>query len=80
MKVVATKTGFFGGSLRERGATFEVPDNMKSSWWVSAETVEAKSAKAPKPVKKEEPKALSELKVGGKSFNEVLGGDKADLA
>lgn len=77
MKVVATKTGFFGGSLRERGATFEVPDNMKASWWVAVDSLEAKTAKAPRAVKKDEPKALSEIK-GGKSFTEVLG--SPDLA
>ena len=70
MKVVALKTGFFGGSLREPGAAFEVPDGTKSTWFVPVDGEQAKAAKTVKA--KEQPKALSELATPGKSFNETL--------
>lgn len=70
MKVTALKAGFFGGSLREPGVTFEVPDGTKSAWFAP---VDGEQAKAAKPAKaKEQPKALSELAAPGKSFTETL--------
>ncbi len=72
MKVVALKMGFFGGSLREPGATFEVPDDIEATWFVPADGEQAKAAKPTKGKAKEQPKALSELAAPGKSFNETL--------
>lgn len=70
MQFVAIKTGFFGGSLVNPGASFEAPDNFKASWAVPAES---KAAKAAKPAKAEKPapKALSEVAASGKSFVDV---------
>lgn len=71
MKVIALKAGFFGGTLREQGTTFEVPDDAKATWFAP---VDGAGSKATKPVKaaKTEPKALSELAAPGKSFNDAL--------
>lgn len=77
MKFIATKPGFFGGSVRERGVTFDAPDNFKASWAVPAETAAAKAVKTAK-VEKVTPRALSELAAPGKSFSDVHKGE--DLA
>lgn len=77
MKFIATKPGFFGGSVRERGVTFDAPDNFKASWAVPAETAAGKSVKVGK-VDKPAPRALSELAAPGKSFSDVHKGE--DLA
>ena len=37
MKVKATARGFYAGGLRNTGDEFDVPDGMKSSWWVPVE-------------------------------------------
>lgn len=71
MKVIALKAGFFGGTLREQGTTFEAPDDAKSTWFTPVDGAGSKAAKPAKPVK-QEPKALSELAAPGKSFNDTL--------
>lgn len=89
MKVIATETGFYDGSLRQRGATFEVPDGTKLRWTVPAEggDVEKSAQKAvakaggkgaSKAPDAADPKALSELAPGGAKFNDVMAG--GDLA
>lgn len=70
MKVTALKAGFIGGAMREPGATFEVPDGTKASWFTPTDGEQSKAAKPAKV--KDQPKALSELAVPGKSFNETL--------
>lgn len=81
MKFIATKTGFFDGSLRQQGDEFEAPESFKAAWAVPAETPAGKAAEAKKPteVKKPTPKALSELAAPGKTFNAV-NAEKTDLA
>lgn len=70
MKVVAIKEAFHNGALVKVGSTVEVDGRMKASWFIAAESEEAKAAK-PKP-EKQEPKALSELgKAQGQSFVEA---------
>jgi hypothetical protein len=57
MKVKALKAGFFGGSLRDVGEEFEVPEGTKSAWFATlAEYKAPVAAKA-----KAEPKTLSEI-------------------
>lgn len=75
MKVIALKPAFYNGARIRAGAELEVPDNMKGSWFVKADTIEAKAAKPAK--QKAEPKALSELAKGDGTFIEA---HKADLA
>lgn len=75
MQVVATQTGFYGGSRRRVGSTFEMElaKGEKPPRWV----VPADEAPAPKAVKKQEQKALSEMAKGSapKSMTEALAGD-----
>ena len=56
MKVKALQAGFFGGSLRDAGHEFDVPEGTKSSWFV-----EVGDFKAPAKATKAAPKALSEI-------------------
>ena len=73
MKVIALKDGFYAGSLRQRGEQFDVADGAKASWFAP---VESQAAKADAKAKaKDEPKALSQVAAGGKSFNDVHAGD-----
>lgn len=67
MKVVATKAGFFAGSLREPGTEFEVPSSFKASWVAPVGSPAGEEAK-PKPAPRARPRALSELARPGKSF------------
>lgn len=76
MKVIATKMAFHNGARVRPGAVVEVADNLKGSWFVKADSPEAKAPKAAKP--KTEPKALSELPRGeGKTFVEAHSADIA---
>lgn len=79
MRVIATQTGFFAGSLREKGTTFEVPDSFKASWVAPLGSPAAEEAK-PKPAPKPRARALSELAKPGKSFIEQNAADADDLA
>lgn len=79
MKVVATQTGFYDGSLREPGTEFEVPDSLQIHWAVPVGSPGSDSAK-PKPVAKPRPRALSELSRPGKSFIEQHGDGLDDIA
>ena len=77
MKVVATQMGFFDGSLRNPGDTFEVAEGAKAHWFTPAEPKAVEAAK-PKPAAKSAPKALSEMQAPGKTFNDAhKGGDLA---
>lgn len=76
MEFVATKPGFFKGSLHEQGARFEAPDDFKASWAVPVNAPEAKAAK-PTKAARQAPKALSEMAKPGMSFNDVVQGDLA---
>ena len=70
MKVIALKSGFHDGSLRNPGDEFEVADGAKAAWF--APVGAAPKAEKPK-AKKDEPKALSELhKDNGKAMTDVL--------
>lgn len=53
MQVIATKKGYFG-KLREPGATFDVPEGEKASWFEPVEKPKADDKKADKT---EKPKA-----------------------
>lgn len=75
MKVIATKTGFFAGALREAGTEFEVPASFKASWAVPVGSPEAEEAKS-KPRAKPAPKALSEIAKPGRSFIDQHGSDE----
>jgi hypothetical protein len=57
MKVKALQAGFFGGSLRDAGHEFDVPEGTKSSWFVAVGDFKA-PAKAPA---KAVQKSLSEI-------------------
>lgn len=71
MKVVAIKTAFYNGRRVRVGDELDIPQGLKGSWFASAASAEAKSAKE-KPAKAE-PKALSELgSAEAKKFNDVL--------
>lgn len=78
MQVVALKVGFFGGSLRQPGDVFDVPEDSKAKWFAPATTAASEAAK-PKQAPKQQPKALSELSGKAKSFVEVHS-EKSDLA
>jgi hypothetical protein len=57
MKVKALKPGFFGGSLRDVGQEFDVPNGTKGTWFVAVEDFKAPAkAKA-----KAAPSTLSEM-------------------
>lgn len=76
MKVIAITAAFHNGSRVRPGAEVEVPDNFKGSWFVKVDAPEAKAAKAARAAKpKDEPKALSQLAAGSKTFIEAHAGD-----
>lgn len=75
MKVIAITAAFYNGSRVRPGAEVEVPDNLKGSWFVKADAAEAKAAKATRAKPKDEPKALSQLAAGTKTFLEAHAGD-----
>ena len=80
MKVIAIKEGFYGGSVRPVGSQFDVDEKAKASWFAPVGDVKAPKAEAEAKSKgksKDEPKALSQLAPGGKSFTDVHAG-KAD--
>lgn len=71
MKIVAIKTAFYNGRRVRVGDELDIPQGMKGSWFAAVATPEAEAAKV-KPRTKQEPKALSELKLAdGKSFTDV---------
>jgi len=78
MQVVALKVGFFGGTLRQPGTVFDVPEGSKAKWFAPATTAASEAAK-PKAAPKQQPKALSELQGQAKSFIAVHS-EKSDLA
>lgn len=47
-EVIATHQGFFG-KLRDVGERFEVPNDLKASWFVPAEKAESKKPRANQP-------------------------------
>lgn len=63
MQVIAKKAGFYGGSLRPEGATFDVPEGAKASWFEPAEEEKSDAKADPKTTgkAKADPKTLSEL-------------------
>lgn len=79
MKVIATQTGFYDGSLREPGTEFEVPDSLQIHWAVPVGSPHGEAARV-KPVPKPRPRALSELSRAGKSFIEQHGSADDELA
>ena len=77
MRVVATQTGFYDGSLREPGTEFEVPDSLQIHWAIPVDSPGSEAVK-PKPATKPRPRALSELSRPGKSFIEQHGSSADD--
>lgn len=82
MQVRALENGFFGGSLRRAGTTFDVPDGTKAKWFAPIEEYKPTAAaqKAEKATKQPKPQALSELAKGSapKSQIDVLSGASED--
>lgn len=69
MEVVALRPGFYDGTLRNAGETFDVPEGTKAAWFGPADgpANKAKPAKASK-----QPTTLSEAgKDSSKSFVEA---------
>jgi hypothetical protein len=58
MKVRATQAAFYAGRRVRPGELLDVPDTLKATWFVSADTVAAPPAKA---ARKREPVALSQV-------------------
>lgn len=67
MKVMANKTGFYGGVLRREGDVFEAGDAAKSSWFSPVDKAT--------PAKHEKPKAKDTS-----TFSEVAKRDAATIA
>lgn len=80
MKVTIIKPAFHNGTRVRVGDEMDVSDDLKGSWFVKAETVEAaKAVKEAKP-SRPQPKALSQVGKGeDKSFIQAHA-EKADLA
>lgn len=69
MKVVALSTGFYGGSRRRAGDTFEAADGDKAKWFAPVDV----APKAPAKAGKQQPVALSQMgKENPKTMTEVL--------
>jgi hypothetical protein len=67
----AIQTGFYGGSLRQAGAVFEIDDGATGSWFEVVEGSEEKPAK---------PRAQKAKGSGPQSFSELAKQDAKDLA
>lgn len=52
MKVKAKAPGFYGGSIRNPGEVFEVPDGFSGSWFVRVVEVPAKTEKTARKAEK----------------------------
>ena len=75
MRVIATKEAFYNGARIRRGARVDVPEGHKGSWFVAAETLQAKAVLDDvkgKKTTKDTPKSLSEIrKEDSKTFADV---------
>lgn len=57
VQVVATETGFYGGSRKRAGEKFWVKEGQKAAWFVPV----GQAKEVPAAPKSEEPRTLSEL-------------------
>lgn len=79
MKVTAIKPAFFNGARVHAGDVIDVPEGLKASWFVPADSVKA-AKPAAKTAAKAAPQALSQAgKDEAKTFVQAHS-EKADLA
>jgi hypothetical protein len=80
MKVTAIKLAFHNGTLVNVGDEVEVSEGHRGSWFVKANSPEAKAAVKPAKAKGETPRALSQTgKEEAKTFIQAHS-EKTDLA